>query len=50
MTGVHSSGIEANRGEMLEIMSSCLKEVVIHDCALVSAGRDSQKNRAQFGR
>ena len=37
---MHSSGIEANRGEMLEIMSSCFKAVVIHDCALVSAGRD----------
>ena len=40
MAGVHSSGIEANRGEMLEIMSSCFKAVVVHDHALVSAGRD----------
>ena len=40
MAGVHSSGIEVNRGEMLEIMSSCFKAVVVHDCALVSAGRD----------
>ena len=40
MAGVHSSGIEVNRGEMLEIMSSCFKAVVIHDCALVSARRD----------
>ena len=37
---MHSSGIEANRGEMLEIMSSCFKAVVIHDRALVSARRD----------
>ena len=40
MAGVHSSGIEANRGEMLEIMSSCFKVVVVHNRALVSAGRD----------
>ena len=38
--GVHSSGIEANRGEMLEIMSSCFKVVVIHDHALVRSRRD----------
>ena len=38
--GVHSSGIEANRGEMLEIMSSCFKVVVMHTHALVSARRD----------
>ena len=38
--GVHSSGIEANRGEMLEIMSLCFKAVVIHARALVSARRD----------
>ena len=29
-----------NRGEMLEIMSSCFKVVVVHDHALVSAGRE----------
>ena len=40
MAGVHNSGIEANRGEMLEIMSSCFKAVVVHDHVLVSAGRD----------
>ena len=37
---MYSSGIEANRGEMLGVMSSCFKAVVIHDRALVSARRD----------
>ena len=40
MAGVHSSGIEANRGEMFKIISLCLTAVVVHDRALVSAGRD----------
>ena len=38
--GVHSSGIEANRGEMFEIISSCLRVVVVQDHAFVIVGRD----------
>ena len=38
--GVHSSGIDANRGKMSEIISSCLRVVVVQDRAFVIAGRD----------
>ena len=48
--GVQSSGIEANRGKMFEMISLCLRAVVVQECAFVIMGRDEwgpvQKVRA----